>query len=192
MTSLLEPTRTGDQALKSHGMTGERLLNMCRAIANSYCRRTGSGLDSRIDDLVQHLALTATRRACNYEPAKNPSSTFASWLWDSLDPGACIDWHRRKAEGFGDRRYGLDNRVSPSDTIDTLPAPLTDEDEDDPDARWRYAAWVIQQRFSDWSTVHERRVIRWQHGADIADLPFDQYVARALDVMTRAMEKRAA
>ena len=101
---------SGELALRKHGLTGEKLLRMAYAIANGYARRTGSGLDSRLDDLAQHLALTATRRALLYDPAKNPNSTFTSYLWDIMEP-ACIDWHRRKAEGFGDRRYGHDNRV---------------------------------------------------------------------------------
>jgi hypothetical protein len=75
-----------------------------------YCRKTGASLGDRIDDMAQHLALTATRRALNYKPELNPNSSFTSYLWDIMEP-ACIDYFRRKAEGHGDRRYGHDNRI---------------------------------------------------------------------------------
>lgn len=175
-------------------MDGQRLLNMAYAVAHAYCRRTGSGLDTRIDDLAQHLALTASRRALLFDPART-TSTFASYLWDIMEP-ACIDWHRRKAEGFGDRRYGHDNRITlTGDNIDQTtqdPHEAIPDDDTEPRTRWRYAAWLIQQRFSDWPVVHERRINRWQRAADLADLPLDQFVVHAADVYAQVMERRAA
>lgn len=184
---------SGELALRRHGMTGERLLNMAYAVANAYCRKTGATLGDRIHDMAQHLALTATRRALNYKPELNKSSTFASYLWDIMEP-ACIDYFRRKAEGHGDRRYGHDNRIDlAGDTITEIAAqeePASDDGE--PGTRWRYAAWLVQQPFTAWPVVHERRVIRWQRAADEADLPLDEFIVVAADVYAGVMERRKA
>lgn len=112
MTAVCDPIAgSGELALRKHGMHGDRLLNMAYAIANAYCRKTGAGLDTRIDDLAQYLALTATRQALMYDPLKNPNSTFTSYLWDIMEQ-RCVDFFRSKGNGFGDRRYGHDNRVT--------------------------------------------------------------------------------
>jgi len=76
-------------------MTGAQLLHLAYAAANSCAKRTGSGLDSRKDDLAQYLCLTILRRAPSYnparntgfDPARNPSSTpFRSWAWYIMGP----------------------------------------------------------------------------------------------------------
>jgi DNA-directed RNA polymerase specialized sigma24 family protein len=198
LTNVCEPIAgSGELALRKHGLHGDRLLNMAYAIANGYCRKTGAGLDTRIDDLAQYLALTATRQALMYDPARNPNSTFTSYLWDIMEQ-RCVDWYRRKGEGFADRRYYPTNPVSlVGDEVDlgyTTDGPdqAVPDDDTEPRTRWRYAAWLVQQKFAEWPVVHERRIVRWQRAADIADLPLDQFVVHAADVYAQVMEKRAA
>ena len=198
MNTVCDPIAgSGELALRKHGMDGQRLLNMAYAVANAYARRTGSGLDSRLDDLAQHLAVTAIRRALNYDTAKNPNSTFASYLWDIMEP-ACIDWHRKKAEGFGDRRYGHDNRLMlTGDFMDDLhddedpydPTPVTDVD---PAPVWVKASQISTEVFTQWPKVTERRLIRWTRIAEQEGLALEEFIVHAADVYASAMEKRAA
>lgn len=195
MTNVCDPIAgSGELALRRHGLHGEKLLNMAYAIANGYCRKTGAGLDSRIDDLAQYLALAATRQSLLYDPAKNPNSTFTSYLWDIMEQ-RCVDFFRSKGNGFGDRRYGNDNRVTlvgdEQDLGHTTDIGIPDDDTE-PRTRWRYAAWLVQQPFTSWPVVHERRVIRWQKAADEADLPLDQFIVHAADVYAGVMERRTA
>lgn len=184
---------SSELALRRHGMDGQRLLNMAYAVAHGYCRRTGSGLDVRIDDLAQHLAQLVCRRALMYDTALNPNSSFASWAWDIMDPNGCIDWFRKKAEGHGDRRYGHDGRiVLAGDDIAQLAA------KEDPEtteltyvlpavlAFWRGLSRRIEPR------VSEKRLRAWNQAANAAGLPLDQFMVRAADVYAQAMEQRAA
>lgn len=187
---------SGELALRSMGLTGERLLRMAYAVAHTYARRTGSGLNERIDDLAQHLALTATRRALNYQPHLNPGSTPTSYLFDIMEP-ACIDWHRRKAEGFGDRRYGHDNRLVLTDFTDDAtdydtdppePTPVTDQP---PAPVWVGAAAIIVEAFDKWPTVTERRLINWIRTAENTGLEFHEWVSITLDHAARSLKQAA-
>ena len=67
--------------------------------------RTGSGPDSRFEDLAQYLCLVACRLALDYDPERvRPGYSFSSYLHDVLQR-RCVDWHRQRAEGYTDRRY---------------------------------------------------------------------------------------
>ena len=110
--------RTAADVLESQGFGGERLLRLARKIANDELRRRGGFLDSeRLDDLVAYLALAGVRACVRYDPERVQSrygrdggDPFASWLADIL-AHRVTDWYRSKAEGHGDRRKGLDNRI---------------------------------------------------------------------------------
>lgn len=126
--------QTAAERLEELGLDGQQVLGICFHVAHHYCRRTGSGLDARIEDLVQHLALNSARIALTYESARSGEGyTFASYLHDVLQR-RCVDWHRSKAAGFGDRRYGHDKRIElAGDTISDLvkysaPEPFADAD----------------------------------------------------------------
>lgn len=111
---------TAEERLLELGFDGQRLRALTYAIAHRYCQKTNTNLDVRIDDLAQHLALTACRRTLAYRPELNRRSTFASYLYDILEP-ACIDFFRRKGEGFQDRRYyGVEPRVELAGDLQAL------------------------------------------------------------------------
>lgn len=183
----------GELALRANGLDGERLLRMAYAVAHSYCRQTGSGLDSRIDDLAQHLALTATRRALNFKP-ELCSTSFTSYLFDIMEP-ACVDWMRKKGEGFGDRRYGHDGRlVLAGDHVEDITVEDThlEDDGHTPAPHWRHAATLLQQPFMEWPRVTERRVLAWTRAAEEVGLTLDEFIARAADVYASAAMPEAA
>ena len=106
------------EVLEENGFSGDRLLKLCRRIANDELRRRGVVLDhERLEDLVAFLALAGVRAVVRYDPTrhhasygKNGGEPFASWLADVL-AHRVTDWYRSKAEGHGDRRYGNDGRI---------------------------------------------------------------------------------
>jgi hypothetical protein len=74
-------TESAEDALARQGFTGARLLTIAYDIANAYARRTGSGLDVRIDDLAQFLAMAGCRLAVDYDPARvRPGYSFSSYI----------------------------------------------------------------------------------------------------------------
>jgi DNA-directed RNA polymerase specialized sigma24 family protein len=99
---------TADEVLHAHG---ERLLKLCRKIANDKLARWGGFLhEQRFEDLVGFLALQGVQAALRYDPEQTHAKygwrggePFASWLADILDHRV-TDWYRSKAEGGGDRR----------------------------------------------------------------------------------------
>lgn len=120
-------------ALLQHGFDGERLTRLAHRVANDYLRLHGATLGSRYDDLVQFLCLHGLKAALNFDTGRNHSTygsnggdVFASYLADVLE-NRCTDFYRSKAEGFGDARYGNNDRIvlSPMDED-----PDSDEFED--------------------------------------------------------------
>jgi DNA-directed RNA polymerase specialized sigma24 family protein len=112
-------TERAEDALARQGFTGARLLTVAYDVANAYCRRTGSALDSRIDDLAQFLAMTGCQLAITYDPVRvRPGYSFSSYVYDVLQR-RCVDWHRRKSEGLADRRY-FAKGIEPRGDMDAL------------------------------------------------------------------------
>lgn len=200
MTELIEilqsTTRTGSAeiALRAHGFDGDRLMRLARAVANDYCRKRGAVLGDRFDDLVSVLVLAGCKAATRYDPDRSgPNYSFASFLWDKMELAVEGDFFRRKAEGFGDRRYGNDNRIAlVGDVIEELSADRSDEEwpepapsTDHPRPRWKDAAGLIDQDFADWNLVNERRVVNWVRAAEHRDLTLQEWIVRTLDVASR-------
>ena len=111
-------------ALMRHGFTVERLQKLSRKIANDGLRLRGATLGDRFNDLVSRLQIVGLQAALRYDPqrhhesyGKNGGEPFASYVADLM--GKRIDdYFRSKAEGHGDRRYGLDNRIDLTDDPD--------------------------------------------------------------------------
>jgi hypothetical protein len=110
---------TAADVLEAHGFAGDRLLRLARRIAADELRRRGAFLDhDRLEDLVSFLCLHGVRAAVRYDPERRQvkygqnggRDTFSSYIADVMCHRV-TDWYRSKAEGHGDRRYGLDNRV---------------------------------------------------------------------------------
>jgi len=60
---------TAEQVLSAHGFTGERLLKLCRKIANDKLARCGGFLyEQRFEDLVGFLALQGVQAALRFDP----------------------------------------------------------------------------------------------------------------------------
>lgn len=151
-------------ALMRHGFTTERLMKLSRKIANDALRLRGASLGDRFEDLVSRLQIVGLQAAMRYDPhrdhasyGKNGGEPFASYVADIM--GMRVDdYFRSKGEGFGDRRYGLDNRVDLTDDPD--PA---DHDVD----------------FS--ATVDDRRRSKWQAAAVIVGWELDDWIVITLD-----------
>ena len=110
---------TAADVLEQHGFSGDRLLKLCRRIANDELARRGAFLDhDRLEDLVAYLTLQGVKAAVGYDPEhrhvrygqNGGRDTFSSYIADVLCHRV-TDWYRSKAEGHGDRRYGFDNRI---------------------------------------------------------------------------------
>lgn len=100
----MQPAGPVDEVLASHNRDGRWLLKTAYAVSNVYCRKTGTALDSRVDDLTQHLVLIGCLYALKYDPQKvKPGYSFESFLWDIMER-RCADFFRMKREGFQDRR----------------------------------------------------------------------------------------
>lgn len=162
--------RNGKTALEQHGLDGQRLLKLAHRIANDAQRKAPSGLGGKYEDLVSFLALRALEAAVNYDPTRSgPNYTFASYLCDVMERRVG-DFYRRKSEGFGDRRYGNDARVTlAGDTIEDID---TDIDFD--------------------QLVSERRQARWHKAANQHGLPIEEWIVITLDLAATAAERQAA
>jgi hypothetical protein len=95
---------TADEVRRAHGFTGERLLKLCRKIANDKLARLGRFMhEQRLEDLVGYLALQGVQAGLRYDPERvqarygsRGGEPFASWLADILDHRV-TDWYRSKA-----------------------------------------------------------------------------------------------
>ncbi len=157
------------KALLAQGFDGERLLRLARSVANNEINRRGSVLGDKREDLVGFLVLNACRKAPDYDASRSgPGYTFASWLYDSMEHWA-DDFYRRKSEGFGDRRYGNDNRI------------LLHEDPDPADHDTDFE-----------ELVSDRRRARWQQAADLVGWPLSEWIVISLDKAARQVGRTAA
>lgn len=170
-------------ALRAHGFDGERLMKLARKIANDALRARGANLGDRFEDLVSRLQLIGLQQALRYDPehaqasyGRNGGEPFASYLADVMEKRV-TDFFRSKAEGFGDRRYGNDNRL----VLDDDPEPA-DHDTD----------------FED--LIDERRRARWQRRAVDEDWTLSEWIVISLDLcakygtreIRRALHERTA
>lgn len=100
----------------------------------------------------------------------NGGEHFASYVADVMGKRV-DDYFRSKAEGFGDRRHGNDNRIVLTDEIDAT------EDVDFDSG----AGQVLD---------HER--VRWQQAARTAGQDLDQWIVNALNREARRVLSEAA
>lgn len=111
-------------ALMRHGFTPERLMKLSRKMANDALRLRGGFLQDRFEDLVSRLQIVGMEAAWRYDPAvrhasygSNGGDPFESYVCDLMQLRV-DDFFRSKAEGFGDRRYGNDDKYDLSDDPD--------------------------------------------------------------------------
>lgn len=170
MTQLLADPRTSEAALREHGFTPERLMKLSRTVARDYCRAKGATLGDRMEDLVSALAEEGLKVAVAYNPARSgPGYTFASYLYDKLYLAVEGQFFRRKREGFGDRRYGMDGKIV-----------LVDEfDDADPDVDFEHL-------------MSDKRVSTWQRAAGIVDMTLPEFVVVSLDRAAKQVLRTAA
>jgi hypothetical protein len=112
-------------ALRRHGLTAEKLLELARNVATDGLRRRGAVLGDRYDDLVSRLVIVGLHEAMTYDPqrqglgyGRNGGSVFIGYLSDVMDH-RIDDFYRARSEGFSDRRYKNFAEVTPSAEIDT-------------------------------------------------------------------------
>lgn len=154
-----------DLALMRHGFTVERLMKLSRRVANDELRLRGATLGDRFEDLVSRLQMVGLQAALRYNPqhqqsryGMNGGEPFASYVADVMGKRV-DDYFRSKAEGFGDRRYGNDNRIV-----------LTGDDPDPADHDTDFEM-----------LVDDRRRSKWQEAADATGWPLSEWVAISLD-----------
>lgn len=143
-------------ALRRHGFTSERLTRLAQKIANDALRLRGASLQDRFDDLVSRLVIVGLQQAIKYDPqrehvkyGRNGGEPFASYVADVMDRRV-DDYFRSKAEGFGDRRYGNDNRVVLTDELDTTEQTNFDFVLDIERVKWQKAAQAVNQDLDQW------------------------------------------
>jgi hypothetical protein len=158
------------QALGRIGFDGERLLSLARKVANEELRRKASTLGNRYEDFVSFLVEVGLRAAIGYDAGRSGNGySPSSYLWDVMERRT-PDFYRRQSEGFGDRRYGNDNReLLGGDAM---------EDEPDPDVDFG-------------KLVSEHRLIEWQVAARTVDLPIAEWICVTLDRATAAIKRTA-
>jgi hypothetical protein len=150
-----------------HGFTTERLMKLSRKIANDALRLRGATLQDRFDDLASRLQIVGLEAALRYDPERhhatygsNGGEPFASYVSDVM-ANRVVDYFRSKAEGFGDRRYGNDNRVELSD---------------DPDP--------ADHNFDFEQMVGEREGARWQMAAEAQGCELSYFIVTSVSIAT--------
>ena len=102
-----------EDVLTAHGFDGDKLLAYAQTIARHHVNRTASTLGDRHEDLVMHLVEVGLRTAVKYNPERSSSTgryTFGSYIYDVMKRRV-PDFYRKKAEGFGDKRKGHNDRI---------------------------------------------------------------------------------
>jgi DNA-directed RNA polymerase specialized sigma24 family protein len=140
-------------------------------MANEYCTANVPYIGDKREDLVSSLVEVGLLAATRYDPAKtNGGDHFEGWLCKIMTH-RCKDFFRKKSEGFGDRRYGNDNRIFlAGDTLDDAP----DSDVD----------------FGE--LISQRRLARWQAAAKLTEWSFEEFIAVTLDRAASELERSAA
>lgn len=157
-----------------HGMSADGLMRLAHKIASDGCRLRGATLGDRFDDLVSRLVRAGLEAALRYDPAheqrsygRNGGDPFTSYISDVM--AKRIDDHfRSKGEGFGDRRYGHDNRQVLVDEFDPAEREL---------------------HFDE--LVDERRRSRWQEAARATGWSLEDWIVITLDKGARGVLRRA-
>jgi DNA-directed RNA polymerase specialized sigma subunit len=163
VTALASP-RTAEDALREHGLNGDRVMKLARRIASDAQRRAPAGLGGKYDDLVGFLSLQALEAALRYEPAKSGNGySFTSYLCDVMELRV-DDFYRRKSEGFGDRRHGNDQRIV-----------LVGDNED----------FDFDTEIDFENKLSDRRMQGWHRAAEQLDMPFRDWVLQTLDKEAR-------
>jgi hypothetical protein len=169
MTAAAAPPGRADAALREHGLDGERLLKIAHAVAQHELRTRTHHIGDRYDDLVSFLTEQGLNAAITYNPALSGHGyTFASYIFDVM-ARRVPDFFRRKSEGYGDRRYGNDNRVALTDTVD----------DPDPDADFD-------------RILSERQLLRYQQAARIRGTGLEEWVRITLDIAATQALRDAA
>lgn len=147
-------------ALMRHGWTVERFQKTARKITGDYVALnipylTQDKRDALADFVVEKslpavIGFKADHPTESY--SRNGGKHFDSWICDIMFK-RCVDHFRSKSEGWGDRRYGNDNRVELSEDPD--PADGTEFDslvDDRRRIRWNYQAKLdgYEDDFSGW------------------------------------------
>ena len=158
-----------------HGFTTERLMKLSRKIANDALRLRGASLGDRFEDLVSRLQMAGLDSALRYDPhrrhaayGKNGGEPFASYVADVMGHRV-DDYFRSKAEGFGDRRRDMDDKIELTDDPD--PA---DHDVD----------------FS--KIVGDRERSDWQKAAQATDWELDEWIKITLNKAAKQVLRSAA
>lgn len=164
-----------DLALMRHGFSVERLDKLARKVAHDALSLRGAVLGDRFEDLVSRLRIVGLQAVLRYDPerrhesyGKNGGEPFASYVADVMEKRV-DDYFRSKAEGFGDRRYGNDNRVVLSD----------DPDPADHDTDFE-------------ALVDERRRAKWQAAAVHTGWTLEEFVVITLDRAAKQVLESAA
>lgn len=176
---LVTHCRWKELALRRHGFTPERLNRLARRVAIDALRLRGAVLQDRFEDLVSRLVMVGMESAWKYDPERehlrygaNGGEPFASYVADVMGKRV-DDYFRSKAEGFGDRRYGFDNRVTLTDELDTTEAT---------DFWARDSAGHV--------TEYER--VRWQKAAQTQGQDLDQWMVNACNRVAKQVLEAAA
>ena len=151
-------------------------MRLARKVANDALRLRGATLGDRFDDLVSRLQIVGLQASLRYDPhreqmsyGQNGGDPFSSYIADVMERRV-VDYFRSQSEGFGDRRYGHDNRVV---------VGVVEDQEADPDVDFG-------------KLVSEHRLIEWQEAAGIVDLPMAEWVCVTLDRATAAIGRTAS
>ena len=184
------------------------MQKLARKVANDALRSRGATLGDRYEDLVSSLCVVGLRAALRYDPetthtkyGKNGGEPFASYIADVMNHRV-VDFFRAKSEGFGDRRYGNDGRMTlVGDVIEELASDRGDEELPEPAPsvprprprpKWKDAAELLDEDFAEWTLVSERRVMKWIRAAETTDYTFQEWVVRTLDMASEQLLPRTA
>ncbi|MBA3376658.1 MAG: hypothetical protein H0U00_12765 [Actinobacteria bacterium] len=103
------------------------LYKLAHLVVSEYAREKAARssyamLGDRLEELVSVLVEAGVKTALKFDPAKlGPNYKPRSYLADKMRFAIEGNYYRKKSEGYGDRRYGFDNRIKlTGHKIDTL------------------------------------------------------------------------
>jgi hypothetical protein len=218
---LVQHCRWYELALRRHGFTTERLMRLSRKVAADGTRRRGSALGDRFEDLVSRLQMVGLQAALRFDPerehlsyGRNGGEPFASYVADVMDKR--IDDHfRSKGEGFGDRRYGNDDRIVLAGDLSQRGGPATgtkrkvhtDHDsgtydreglrqpefDSETDAK-RLVQYELEvdPELDFEKLISEARLATWKQAADSVSMELQEYLVVTMDRASRQTLRTAA